>query len=33
MLRFRLYVSDIGLVELLYICIEAWPEVSAVNEF
>jgi len=33
MLRFRLYVSNTGLVELLYICIEAWPKVSVVNEF
>ena len=33
MLRFRLYISDMGLVELLYIYIEAWLEVSVVNEF
>ena len=33
MLRFRLYVSDMGLIELLYIYIEAWLEVSVVNEF
>ena len=33
MLRFRLYVSDMGLVELLYIYIEVWLEVSVVNEF
>ena len=33
MLRFGLYTSNIRLVELLYICIEAWLGISIANKF
>jgi len=33
MLEFGLHVSDIGFVELLYICVEIWLGISMVNKF
>jgi len=33
MMRFILYISETGLVELLYISMKARPGISTVNEF
>ena len=33
MLRFGSHASNIRLVELLYICIEAWVEIFMADEF
>ena len=32
-LKFGLYASNTKLVELLYICVKTWLEISIVNEF